>query len=127
MLIRAIHKRESPFTVIFYFTVVSTVGSAFYLPFGFSWPSGLEWLLLTGVGVGSFFGQLFFTMALQNAPASLVSPFSYLVPLLSFMSGLIFLGERFTLFPALGAFLIIFSGCLISYAEAKRKRSEGFL
>ncbi len=120
VLIRAIHARESPFTVIFYFTVISTIGSAFYLPFGFVWPSGIDWLFLIGLGIGSFYGQMWFTMALQQAPASLVSPFSYVVPLLSFLYGLFFFGEHLTVQAISGAFLIILSGCLISYAESKR-------
>lgn len=124
ILIRAIHDRESPFTVVFYFTVVSTIGSAFFLPFGFVWPNLLDCFFLTGLGIGSFYGQLWFTMALQKAPASLVSPFSYLVPLLSYIYGLFFFGEKLTPVTCLGALLIIVSGSLISYAEARQNISS---
>ena len=124
VVIRAIRDKESPFTIIFYFTLVSTVGSVFFLPFGFKWPNAWDWLLLLGVGVGSFYGQWLFTLSLRYAPASLVSPFAYLTPLLSFISGLLFFNEKLTPFSLAGAALIILSGCLISYFEG-RKSGEG--
>lgn len=117
--IRAVKHRESPFTVIFYFTGISTLGSLFFLPFGFVWPDFVAWLWLIGVGIGSFYGQLWMTIALRRAPASLISPFSYITPLLSFLFGMMFWNERLTLISVLGAFLIVLGGSLISYFETK--------
>lgn len=120
ILISAIGGRESPLTIIFYFTMIATLGSIFFLPFGFKWPGLQDWLFLLGLGIASFFGQLWLTESLSRAPASLVSPFSYLVPLLSFVYGLIFFGEKLTNTSCFGAFLIIFSGCLISWWESRK-------
>jgi drug/metabolite transporter (DMT)-like permease len=118
--IRAIRHRESPLTVIFYFTAISTLGSLFYLPFGFEWPGWKEWLALLLVAVGSFYGQLWMTIAYRRAPASLVSPFSYLTPLLSFLYGLVFWRETLTPANLTGAFLILCGGTLISVVEGRR-------
>ncbi len=118
--IRAIRHRESPLTVIFYFTAISTIGSLFYLPFGFVWPGWKEWLALLLVAVGSFYGQLWMTIAYRRAPASLVSPFSYLTPLLSFVYGLVFWREALTPANLTGAFLILCGGTLISVVEGRR-------
>ncbi|HXV28236.1 MAG TPA: DMT family transporter [bacterium] len=117
--IRAIRHPESPFTIIFYFTAISTLGSLFFLPFGFKWPDTAGWLALGGVAVGSFFGQWGMTSALRMARASLISPFSYLTPLLSFFYGFLLWGEALKLTTLLGAFLIILAGSLISYFETK--------
>ncbi len=122
--IRALRHHESPLTIIFYFTAVSTIGSLAFLPFGFVWPDWKGWLLLAGVGVGSFYGQLWMTIALRRAPASLVSPFSYLTPLMSFFYGLIFFGEKLSALSLFGAFLIIAAGCLISVSAAGQKNAE---
>lgn len=122
--IRAIRGNESPLTIIFYFTAVSTVGSLAFLPFGFEWPDLMEWLLLFGVGIGSFYGQLWMTVALRQAPASLVSPFSYLMPLLSFIYGYFFFGDSMTVSALAGAGLIIFSGVLISWFGTRKIDSE---
>jgi drug/metabolite transporter (DMT)-like permease len=119
--IRAIKHKESPLTIIFYFTGISTIGSLFFLPFGFKWPDFGNWLALAGVGIGSFYGQLWMTIALRRAPASIVSPFSYLTPLLSFVYGFIFLNEKVSALSCLGGCLIIVAGSLISYIETRVK------
>jgi drug/metabolite transporter (DMT)-like permease len=119
--IRALRHSESPYTIIFYFTGVSTLGSLFFIPFGFKWPGLTEWLLIGVIGIGSFFGQLYFTLSIQKAPASVVGPFSYLTPLLSYLSGLFFFGEALTPLSLAGACLIIFSGSFLTYIEARNQ------
>lgn len=121
--IRAIRNRESPLTVIFYFTAISTVGSLFYLPYGFRWPDLQTWIELAGVGVGAFYGQLWMTMALRRAPASVTSPFFYLTPLLTFFYDVIFFGEKMTPISVTGAVLIIAGGSLVSYFETKLRKN----
>lgn len=118
--IRAIKHRESPLTIIFYFTGISTVGSLFFLHH-FEWPSAVDWFYLTGVGIGSFFGQLWMTISLRRARASLVGPFSYLAPFLAFLYGLLFFGEAMSWKAWLGAVLMIMSGIYITYFETKKK------
>ena len=118
---RAIRRGESPLTVMFYFTGVSTVGSAFYLPMGFVWPSAEIWLALIGIGIMSFYGQLWMTISMRRAAAVLVTPFAYATPLFSFLLGWIFLGEQLSQTSLWGACLIILSGSLISVFETKKK------
>ena len=123
IFIRAVREDENPMTIIFYFTSISTAGSLFYLPFGFVWPSLQVWLALIGVGIGSFFGQLWMTMSFQKAPATLVSPFFYVSPLLSFVYGLIFFGDRLSARTLAGAAFIVASGALIAVLESKKSHS----
>ena len=121
--IRALKHKESPYTVIFYFTAISSLCAGCFMPFiGFRWPDAHEWLLLIGIGIGTFYGQLWMTISLSMAPTALVSPFIYLTPLLSYIYGLIFFGDKLTAMSFVGAFLIILGGSLISYFEAKANR-----
>jgi len=122
--IRSIRRRESPMTIIFAFTAISTVGSLLYLPFGFRWPHLKEGIALGAVALGSFYGQLWMTIAYRRAPASLVSPFAYLTPLLCFLYGLVFWGEKLTRLNAAGAALIILGGISISVYESRRGKAE---
>lgn len=121
VLIRAIRHRESELTVIFYFTAISTVGSCFFIPLGFVMPDLWGWLGLLGVGIGSYYGQVWMTRALRLAPAAIVSPFSYSTPLLSYLYGLCFFGEHLELRSLAGALIIIASGSVISYCASKIK------
>ena len=116
--IRAI-RGESPYTIIFYFTAVSTLGSVLFLPFGFRAPGLQESLILAALGVASFYGQYWFTLSLQKAPPAVVGPFSFLTPLLSFVYGMIFFGDRPTATSLAGCVLIILSGSLMTYLEAR--------
>ena len=126
LAIRVIGHRESPLTVIFYFTAISTLGSLFYLPLGFRWPHGQESIALGVIAVGSFYGQLWMTIAYRRAPASLVAPFAYLTPLLSFLYGLFFWKEALTLVNLLGVFLITLGGISISILESARAKKPSF-
>lgn len=119
--IRTIRHRESPLTVMFYFTLISTLGSLFFLR-GWRWPGPLSWLAILGVVIFSFYGQLWMTTAFRRAPAYLVTPFSYLHPVLSFFYGWLLWNEAVSWKTFLGVLLIIGSGSLISYFETRRPR-----
>lgn len=119
--IRTIRQKESPYTVIFYFTLISTLGSLFFLK-DWKWPDAETWGLVAGVVVFSFYGQVWMTTALRRAPAYLVTPFSYLHPVLSFGYGWLLWGDAVTWATAAGIFLIVGSGSLISWFETKREK-----
>lgn len=121
--IRTIRGREAPLTIIFYFTLISTFGSVVFMIPVFRWPDTMAWLAILGAGLWAFAGQYWMTLAIHKAPASLVSPFSYLTPLLSYFYGLLFWGEKLTARSLTGVFIIITGGCLISYFGGMRPRS----
>ena len=122
--IRSIKKKESPFTVIFYFTGISTLGSLFFIS-TWTWPSFQSWGLIAVIGVGSFYGQLWLTTAMRRAPAWLASPFIYLNPVLSSIYGLILFGEGANHLFWGGLALIVVSGILISLFGAQRPAAAG--
>lgn len=121
MGIRMVGYRESPLTVIFYFTFISAIGSLFYLPFGFQWPGVREWFAIALIVAGSYYGQLWMTLAYRRAPAALVSPFSFLTPLLSFIYGLVLWGEKLKISTLAGAGVMMTAGILISIRENRRQ------
>lgn len=115
--IRSVGDHDSPLTIIFYFTFISSAGSVFFLPRYFVWPSPADWAGIVGVAIGAFFGQLWMTIAYRKAPAALISPFSYLTPTFVFILGAWLWRDPFTASNFLGAFLIILAGTLISLRE----------
>jgi drug/metabolite transporter (DMT)-like permease len=107
--------------VIFYFTLISTVGSLFFLK-DWKWPDLGAWGLVAGVVISSFFGQVWMTTALRRAPAYLVTPFSYLHPVLSFFYGWLLWKDTINGTVLAGVVLIVGSGSLISYFETRREK-----
>ncbi len=104
---------ESPYTIIFYFTAISTLGSLPLMVNHFQWPNAIEWALLLGVTVAAFFGQVWLTKSIQGAPVSLVLPFSYLTPVFSAVVGALFWREYLSLKSLLGSAIIIVGGIAV--------------
>ena len=119
VLIRYNGEKESPYTIIFYFTAISTIGSLPFLPGSFHWPNASESLLLVGVTAGAFFGQVWLTSSIQGSPISAVLPFSYLTPVFAMLVGTVLLKEYLSFEMILGSLIIVGSGVVI-YLFRKR-------
>lgn len=124
VLIRFVKHRESPLTIMFYFTAISTIGSLCLFPMRFAWPTLTEWLIISVLGITAFYGQLWLTIALRRARASLVSAFSYTSPLLCYLYGVFFFGDVIEPKTAAGVFIIIAASILISYRGTLRKQKS---
>jgi transporter family protein len=66
----------------------------------------IVFLIMGGI-VASIVGQIFFYSALKEGEASRLVPIGGTYPLVSFLLGLIFFGESFTLAKALGMVFVI--------------------
>ncbi|MBI4395348.1 MAG: DMT family transporter [Candidatus Omnitrophica bacterium] len=119
VFIRFNDEGESPYTIIFYFTTISTLGSLPLLPLGFHWPNAVEWLALGGVVAGAFFGQVWLTKSIQTAPVSFVLPFTYLTPVFCAVLGAFIWKEYLTFQAIIGGVMIIGSGISIYYLREK--------
>lgn len=108
---------ESTSSIVFYFSVTSTLLSLFTIPFGWVWPTGPQAALLVTCGVLGGIGQIFLTRSYREADASLVAPFDYASMIFSLGIGLFIFGEVPTLTMLSGAALIIFAGILIILRE----------
>lgn len=114
LTIRGIKDKESPYTIIFYFMIISTVGSMIFIPL-WTWPKPFTWIYLVIIGIGSYYGQYWLTTAVRQAPVWLVTPFIYLNPILSSLYGWFIFHEGARASFWIGLTLIVFSGVLISY------------
>lgn len=122
--VKRLSRTESSETIVFYFTMYGTLMSlvaltvaAFLQPEEYALSVVVPPLMdlrnlayLCGVGISATLGQLFLTSAYAIERASVVSIFSYLNPLLSYVIGLIFFGEIPSWSSLLGGFLVL-AGC----------------
>lgn len=114
VLIRRSHEKESALTIIFYFTVICTIGSFILLvPTGWVEPTRKEWLALGIVTVTSLLGQFGLTYALKYTPVPIVTPFGYLTPVFGAALGWIFWGAPLNALSLLGGALIIAGGIVV--------------
>lgn len=78
VLIRDMSRTEKTVTIVFWFSLSSTLVSGAMVPWHWVAPSELDFALLAAVGLLGGAGQLLATQAVRMAPVSLVAPFDYL-------------------------------------------------
>ncbi|KPV40106.1 hypothetical protein AN478_08110 [Thiohalorhabdus denitrificans] len=122
--VRRLHASEPTTRIVFYFGVISTLGSALPLPWTWQTPEPALWALLAAMGICATGGQLLLTRGYAYAPAAQVGPFTYTVVVFSAVVGWVVWGEVPGTPAVFGALLVILAGGLaIRERGAARRRS----
>lgn len=119
--IRQLSRTERPDTIVFYFTLLTTVLLGLSLPFSWVTPDPMDWLLLLVTGLFGGCGQLMLTRAYSLAPAAVVAPLNYTSLLLAVIFGWFMWGEVPTATMAAGAAVVMASGLYILHRETRRR------
>ena len=107
-------------TVVFYFSLFSTVGAGILMIPSWVFPTPKQWFMLILIGLFGSLGQIFITNAYQKAPAAEVSIYDYSGIIFSALIGTLLLHERLSASTVIGALLITAAGVL-SYRSGRRK------
>lgn len=118
--IRRMSDTESPGTMVFYFTLISTIVSA--LPLFWAWqrPTLSQFQLLVVMGAVAVAGQYFMAKGYALAPSAQVGPFTYATVVFSSILGWIFWQEGLDIYFSAGAVLICFSGIFATRSRRKK-------
>jgi drug/metabolite transporter (DMT)-like permease len=122
-IVKRLPSTETELVMMFYYGIVA-IGIA--APFAFwywRWPTGFEWLLLTGVGLIGALSQYLWILAFRAGEASAVAPFDYLRLLFAGLIGLILFSEMPDTWTIGGAAVVVGSTVYIAQREARLKRS----
>ncbi|MDP6392985.1 MAG: DMT family transporter [Arenicellales bacterium] len=118
ILTRKLSHQDSAETNIVYTALIAALVTTFIMPFVLVMPKGVgDGLLFALVGVVGGFSQYFIAKALEQAPASVVSPYLYGELLLAAMVGFAVFGDFPDHWTWLGAAVIAASGLYIAYRE----------
>lgn len=115
--IRQMSLTELSDTLIVYQCLLLVPLTALLLPFGFTTPTALDFLLLTALGVINGIAQFCWTKALHLAPASAVTPFNYLSLIWAIIVGFLIWGDRPTSDLILGSAIVVGSGLYLLWRE----------
>lgn len=110
---------ENPFTIVFYFVSISTLGSAPWALSNWVWPSEHQWLLMLGVVASAHFAQLWLTRSFQYGSAAIISAIGYIGPVFAWLLGLAVFEETLNPSALMGACLIVTSGAAFIYMAKK--------
>lgn len=117
IITRKVRIHDQPMTSLLYTAVAGAVVTSVLVPWFWTWPTSLDWLLFMATGLAGGLGHLFLIQALRHAPASVVAPFSYSALIWATLFGWLFFAEWPDLWTWAGAGLIIASGLYIFHRE----------
>ncbi|HHZ01473.1 MAG TPA: DMT family transporter [Tissierellia bacterium] len=109
IFIRLIGDKESPYTTVFYFSLLSSLSCIPFFFFEFALPNFYELLLLILLGLFAALGQIALTFAYRGCPASEISIYDYSNIIFSSLLGYFFLKEVPDWLSIIGGLLIISS------------------
>ena len=87
---------------------------------GFSWFS-----LIYLISMGSIAAYSAYVWLLNVRPATQVSTYAYVNPVVAVLLGVIFAGEKITFFPVLGLAIILGSVLLLNLSAYRKKQAAG--
>lgn len=115
VLVRELRHTEHPLTIVFYFPMVSTIGS---LPVALPtaiWPSLLDWLVVVvGVGLSAQIAQVWLTRGLAEEQAGRAVAMNYFQVIFGVLWGLLFFQEIPSPLSLLGMGLIFMGTWLVA-------------
>jgi len=118
--IRKVKESDHPLVVVFYFPLIATPVMFVASLFVWQWPQGWDWLVIILLGIFTQIGQLNMTKALQAEEASKVTSLKYLGTLYALSYGLMFFGEKYTLWGIMGIVLVT-AGVVLNVWYKQRK------
>lgn len=119
---REIADTEAPETSAIYSSIVGAFGMLLVLPFVWKTPSSMTHVLLfCSLGVLGAIGHYFVALALNYAPANVVTPFTYMQMLGSVLVGYIMFGDFPDFMTWVGAGVVIASGLYVGWTQTRRQ------
>ena len=122
--VRQLARTEHPLVIVFYFTLVSVIGSAPATFVDFVMPRGAEWVFLLLVGVAAQAGQVCLTRGLALEPAGRATAIGYLQVVFAAIWGALLFGEIPDGWVIAGATVIIGSTLVLARQRVRAAPAE---
>lgn len=114
---RRLTDTEATPSIVFYFSLVCSIGGLVTLPFGWVWPEPIELTALIATGLLGGIAHIFLTESYRYAPQSVVAPFSYTSMVWALVLGYVFFGEVPAPLVFLGAAIVAGAGLFVIHRE----------
>ncbi len=110
---------ETTGSIVFYFSIMSSLLALLTMPFGWKLPSGFELSLLIMAGLLGGVGQILLTESYRFAEVAVIAPFEYCSIILALLVGYFIFDELPTGIMMVGVALIITAGIIIIERERR--------
>ncbi len=113
---RLVQVERTP-TIVFYFSVFTSVASLFTIPFGWPVPNAWQAAILITAGLLGGIGQILLTESYRHGDTSTIAPFEYTSILFGLVIGYFLFDELPTPVMLAGVAIIVAAGMFIIYRE----------
>ncbi len=124
ILVRRVSRHDADAATLFWFSVAAIAFALTGAIPQWVWPTPMDWLWLTLLGLLGGIGQVLVTRAWRLAPASILAPFDYTGIVLAVAYGYFWFHEQASWTIWLGLPLVIASGLYILHRERIRSRER---
>lgn len=125
VLLRRLNATERPQTIVFYYMVALTIGTAALAPFDWRTPASPgDWTALIAIGLIAALAHTLLTHAYRFAPAVVVATFDYTGILWGVLFGYLIWDERPGANLLIGAVIVIGCGLYVLLSEGRHGRVE---
>lgn len=104
---------EAPINIVLYFPMLALPITGIWCLSDFTFPKGIEWLLLLLIGIFTQIAQVLMTRALMLGKTSVIVPFQYLGAIYALLSGWLLFNEQLEGI-ALAGIMLILAGVLVN-------------
>ena len=115
---------DSAYTTIFYTALVGAVVMSFVVPFKWTSPDLMGWVLLATIGLIGGVSHFIIILAFSYTTASNAAPFAYTQLIWTAIFGYFAFGDLPDNYTILGAVIIVCSGLYILYRERVRAKEQ---
>jgi drug/metabolite transporter (DMT)-like permease len=126
---RRLTQSETTSSIVFYFSLATTIAGAVTLPFAWYTPTLPELLMLMSLGVLGGLAHIFLTESYRLASASVIAPFDYTSLLWAVLLGYWMFGELPQPLVYAGASIVVAAGLFVIFRERqlemRRRAAEG--
>jgi drug/metabolite transporter (DMT)-like permease len=115
--VRRLTETEATGSIVLYFSLFSTLFGLLTLPFGWTWPSLREAVILVAIGIVGGIAQICLTQSYRLGDASLIAPFEYASMLFALVLGYLLFGDLPSPVVLVGAAIIMAAGIFVIMRE----------
>lgn len=98
---------DEPISIVMYFPMVAIPIMSILCLFEFTFPNGIEWIILLVLGIFTQLAQILMTKALHGGATALIMPFKYLGAIYAFSIGYFLFDETLSLMIDIGIVVVL--------------------
>ena len=122
--ISKLKETEETINIVIYFPMLALPLTGIWCLFDFTFPQGVEWLILLTIGVFTQIAQVCMTRAFLSANTAIIAPFQYIGAIYALISGWFIFNEKLELASLVGVCLVIFGVITGAVFRVKSKQEE---